>query len=273
MQIVSFPQPLDLDALIYDLWDLGTVGVIESSSYVQAYFPELADLSLLEAKYPCLRKSASGAGTIPDQLRSYPTDPVEIGAHFVVTDQLDTGMVGESSRHVLRINSTAAFGSGRHESTQLVVEALELISPAGAVVLDAGCGTAITSEAARQLGARQVFACDIDLGDLMTARRNFPATELFLGSVDAIASQSLDIVIANISARVIDSLTPELCRVCKPSGMLILGGFITERTPANFTPAKEIRKGDWICWICRPGDAKHSDVSTASVQPFDAHWW
>ena len=273
MQILSFPSPLDLDALVFDLWEFATLGVVEADSYVHAYFPESANLSPLKDKYPALLKSHSDADIVPDQALPDPADPIEIGRHFVVTDLSHAGATGESDRHVLRVNSTAAFGSGRHESTQLIIEALELVSPAGAVVLDTGCGTAIASEAARKLGALQVFACDIDCGALLTARHNFPGTELFLGSVDAIASQSVDIVIANISARVIDSLAAELRRVCKPDGALILGGFVADKPPENFASAKQLAKGDWICWICRPGDARLTLASPCSVQPFEASWW
>ena len=273
MQIASFPYPLDLDALFFDLWEFETLGVVEADSYVRAYFAESADLSPLKDKYPALLKLHSDADIVPDQASPDPADPVEIGRHFVVTDESHAGLTGDSDRQVLKVNSTAAFGSGRHESTQLVIEALELISPAGAVVLDTGCGTAIASEAARKLGALQVFACDIDGGASISARQNFPGTELFLGSVDAIASGSVDIVIANISARVIDRLAAELRRACKPDGALILGGFVADKPPENFAPAKEIRKGDWICWICRAGDARLTSASPSSVQPFEASWW
>jgi len=60
------------------------------------------------------------------------------------------------------INPGQAFGTGTHESTQLVMGLLEKYPPRDGDVIDIGCGSGILSIAAEMLGARSVYAVDYD---------------------------------------------------------------------------------------------------------------
>ena len=112
-----------------------------------------------------------------------------------------------------------AFGTGVHETTQLCLEALEEFRRPGMAVLDVGTGSGILARAARLLAPGPVYACDIDPVAVEIARDGF------VGSVDAVAANSVDLVVANINPPAIVQLAPEFLRVLRPGGVLLASGF------------------------------------------------
>jgi len=118
----------------------------------------------------------------------------------------------------------------------------DLLRP-GMSVLDVGTGQGILARAARLLGAGRVVACDIDPIAVGIAG------EGFVGSVDAVASESADLVLANISPEAIAALAGDLLRVRCPGGVLLASGFELheiEQVRAALGGAREVRtKGNW----------------------------
>ena len=72
----------------------------------------------------------------------------------------------------IRIDPGQAFGTGTHETTQLTMEALGRWVEPDQTVLDLGTGSGILAISARLLGAKDVFACDIDPVAVQVARAN-----------------------------------------------------------------------------------------------------
>jgi len=133
-----------------------------------------------------------------------------------------------------------AFGTGRHETTQLCLEALENYVRPGARMLDVGTGSGILAQAAALLGADPVWACDIDPEAVEIARGN-AGPNLFIGSVDAVRSGAAGVIAANISPEAIVRLAPELLRCLRPGGVALLSGF--ERHEAVAVQAELARSG------------------------------
>ena len=90
------------------------------------------------------------------------------------------------SRIALSLPPGRAFGSGRHETTQLMVEAMETYVRPGSLVIDVGCGSGILAEVARHLGASTIVACDTDSDAITTACQTCVQAAAFVGSADAI---------------------------------------------------------------------------------------
>jgi ribosomal protein L11 methyltransferase len=79
------------------------------------------------------------------------------------------------------------------------------------------------------LGAGRVYACDVDPVAVEIACRNAAVSPVpvgfLVGSAGALASASADVLVANINPEVITDLGPDLLRVVRPGGIVLVSGF------------------------------------------------
>jgi len=237
----------DRDLLIAELWEQGSAGMVEMDArHVRAFFDDGAERDALFELFP-------GASYRVEEQRDWVQrardllQPMEVGARFFLAPEWrdDPAPPG---RFRITVNPGMAFGTGVHETTQLSMEALEEFLKPGMSVLDVGTGSGILARAAKLLGAGKVYACDTDPVAVEIAGDGF------VGSVDAVAAGSCDLVVANISPEAIVELAPDLVRVLRPGGVLLASGFElheVERMKATLPPAREVRqKGNWALLIC-----------------------
>jgi ribosomal protein L11 methyltransferase len=235
-------DPEDRDLLIADLWDHHSAGIVElSTSRVRAFFEDSTDRSELSMLFP-------GSTMRTEENRDWVQaardllQPMEVGRRFFLVPEWrdDPAPTG---RLRIAVNPGMAFGTGVHETTQLCMEALEEFVTPGIDVLDVGTGSGILAKAAALLGAGKVYACDTDPVAVEVARAGF------VGSVDAVATASVDLVVANINPLTIVRIAPDLVRVLRPGGVLLASGlepYEVERVKAALPPAREVRtKGSW----------------------------
>ena len=162
----------------------------------------------------------------------------------------------------IRIDPGQAFGTGTHETTQLTMEVLERWVEPSHTVLDVGTGSGILAIASRLLGAKQVFACDIDAVAAQVARANIERNAenevyTFCGSLDAVMSNHVDLLLANLTADVIRGLFSEFKRVLRLHGLAILSGILREQDEDirviidrhHFNVFEEITQGEWLVLI------------------------
>jgi ribosomal protein L11 methyltransferase len=128
----------------------------------------------------------------------------------------------------LRLDPGLAFGTGSHPSTRLALGWLVEARPAGARVLDYGCGSGILAIAAAKLGAAQVDAVDVDDDALAATGDNARANATV---VNACAPERLppgeyDIVVANILAQPLLVLEPLLAARTRRGGSIALAGIL-----------------------------------------------
>jgi ribosomal protein L11 methyltransferase len=200
-------------------------------------------------------------------------DAIFAGARFVIVPvgHAESQQTLSPDRLVLPIDAAMAFGSGRHETTQLCLQALEQLIRPHHIVFDVGCGSGILALAAQKLGAAGIVAADIDESAIQVARRHFYGA-LFVGSADCFAAQSADIVICNITAKIDDQLAADLKRILKSSGSLIASGFTIQTPPKRFTPNVVLNQGEWQCWICSPQSIR-ADNQAGFSKTHVAQWW
>jgi len=234
--------PDDRDLLVAELWEHGSAGIVElDANHVRAFFEDTADRHVLDRLFP-------GAPVRQEDDRDWIAAardllvPMEVGRRFFLVPEWRDDPTPPGRFRIL-VNPGMAFGTGVHETTQLCLEALEDYVCPGMRVLDVGTGSGILAKAASLLGASQVYACDIDPIALSIAGAGF------IGSADAVATGSVDVVVANISPEAIIALAPELRRVLCPDGILLASGFELPEIDAvrpPLEPVREVRaKGNW----------------------------
>jgi ribosomal protein L11 methyltransferase len=240
--------PEDRDFLIAELWEQGSAGIVElNARLVRAFFDDGARRGALLNMYPGSRLRMEEQRDWVQAARDL-LQPMTVGARFYLVPAWrdDPAPPGRSR---IAVNPGLAFGTGVHETTQLCMEALEDYLAPGMSVLDVGTGSGILAVAARLLGAGKIYACDIDAVAVEIAGGLDGPPHRFVGSVDAVASGSADVVLANISPEAIVRLAPDLLRVRRAGGVLLASGLERSevaRVQEKMPEAREVRyKNDW----------------------------
>ena len=229
------PSPAEEDALIAELWECGTAGAVASSSLIERFArfrPRLRD----EATVDWAQASRD----------AWP--PLLIGHRFYLVPPW-CEIATPAGRLRLEINPGMACGTGRHPATQLCLEAIEKHVRPSDWALDVGTGSGILARAAALTGAQRVIACDVDPSAVAIAAQD-SGVRWFIGSADAVRSESADVIVANIDSATIEHMAPELERARKPGGKLILSGFPESDVPEGFEPIEALTRGEWVCLIC-----------------------
>ena len=86
--------------------------------------------------------------------------PIVVGDECVIHSTFHTDV--PQARYDVLIDPKMAFGTGHHETTTLMLQAILESDLTGRSVLDMGCGTAVLGILARMKGAASVVAIDID---------------------------------------------------------------------------------------------------------------
>ena len=172
---------------------------------------------------------------------------------------------------VVTIYPGMAFGTGRHPTTLLCLQALEQVWENGALprspgdwqVLDVGTGTGILALAAARLGAK-VLAIDIDPEAVAAALENVRLNALEeVIWVEATPLQTLRqqfaLILANLTAADLAQWGEALAGRILPGGALIISGFLTQDMPAvisrfsryGLSEAGFLSQEDWCVLILR----------------------
>lgn len=166
---------------------------------------------------------------------------VEAGP-FVVAGAHELGKVG-GGRIPVWIEAGPAFGTGHHGTTRGCLLALAALARRRRLgrVLDVGTGSGVLSIAALKIGARSAIGGDIDAESIRIARENAANNRSgrALKLLHAVGTRSrliqtggpYDLVMANILARPLVSLSAEIAMLVKPGGHVILSGLLTHQEP------------------------------------------
>ena len=137
---------------------------------------------------------------------------------------------------VVQMDPGLAFGTGTHVTTGLCLEWLDAHTPAGKLVIDYGCGSGILAIAACKLGADRVCAVDIDPQALLATRENASrnAVEdcLEVRLPGELATDPVDLVMANILANPLIELAGLLAARVRTGGQLIMTGILRKQDAA-----------------------------------------
>lgn len=136
------------------------------------------------------------------------------------------------------IQAQQAFGTGTHQTTQMIISVLLSQELRDKRLLDCGCGTGILGIVASKLGANDIMAYDIDEWSVENARHNAQINQvnnLHVLQGDAkILSQInglFDVVVANINRNILLNDMPMFREIMSEDAVLILSGFYADDIP------------------------------------------
>ena len=158
------------------------------------------------------------------------------------------------------IDARMAFGTGTHETTQMMVGELLRHDLEGKRVLDCGCGTGILSIVASKSGASDIVAYDIDEWSVENTEHNARLNgvdniEVLTGDVNVLSHVSglFDYVLANINLNILLADMASIREVMASGGHLLVSGFYTSDVEAlkaeaqrlGLTCQSSISSGSW----------------------------
>ena len=196
-------------------------------------------------------------------LASFP--PISVGRLTIV----GAHQAPPHRRFALCVDAGPAFGSGRHESTQGCLLALDWLARRRRVhrALDFGTGSGILAVAAARLWPAWVLALDSDPMAVATARetarRNGLANRVAVVRAEGLRAGVVrrrgraDLIVANIRAKPIAAMAPDFSRHLRPGGTAVLSGLLAteERLvlaafrTRGLRLRRRIRLGAWVTLI------------------------
>ena len=194
-------------------------------------------------------------------------EPIVIGDNQIIIHDGRHLPEQSTAQIAIEIDAHLAFGTGTHETTQMVCATLLEESLNDKNILDAGCGTGILGIAALKLGAKIVTAYDIDEWSADNTRHNAVINQvdehlkIHCGDASLLDTfeERFDYVLANINRNILLNDMERFRKVMKPQGTLIMSGFYTEDIPLLESKGKELglnlirqqENNHWACILMR----------------------
>ena len=189
--------------------------------------------------------------------------PMPVGEKLLINPSWFTD-TDPKGRLVINIDPGLAFGTGKHETTRLCMEALERYVKGGEQVLDVGCGSGILGIAAVLLGADSAFGVDIDETAVRTANENAQVNHVsdkmtaIAGDLVDKVTEKYDIVVANIVADAIIALSASVTSFMTDDAVYIVSGIIDTRADdvknaikGHFEIVEENTYHGWYCFVLK----------------------
>lgn len=179
----------------------------------------------------------------------------------------------DQDKMILHIDPGTAFGTGMHETTQLVIRQLKKYVTKDTQLLDVGTGSGILGIVALKLGAGHVVGTDLDPCAVPAVAENKEANhipdeafDMMIGNIiddkevqDAAGYEKYDIVTANILADVLLPLTPVIVQQMKKGAYYITSGILDVKEEvvvqavkaAGLALVEVTRQGEWVSVTAR----------------------
>lgn len=249
---------------------------------ITAYYPEHVDIDAVEKEVAQRLSALSDFGVNAGDIH-YDTqelaeqdwaenwkkyyEPTRISHDLTIVPSW-TDYEAKTGEKIIRLDPGMAFGTGTHPTTKMSLFALEQVLRGGEMVLDVGTGSGVLSIASSLLGAKSIYAYDLDEVAVRVAQENIDlnagtenihvATGNLLQGVDIQA----DVIVANILADILINMTEDAYRLVKDEGYLIMSGIISEKwemvresaEKAGFFLETHMIQGEWNACVFKKTD-------------------
>lgn len=179
----------------------------------------------------------------------------------------------DKDKMVLHIDPGTAFGTGKHETTQLCIRQLKKYITPATKLLDVGTGSGILAILSLMFGAERAVGTDLDPCAVEAVKENIESNHIpqdkftmMIGNIitekevqDKVGYECYDIVVANILADVLVPLTPVIFNQLKKGGIYITSGIIDDKEEvvkeavinAGLEVVEVTYQGEWVSVTAR----------------------
>ena len=250
------------EAELCDLpYDSFVIGDEDLKAYIQKedYNPRMLKVVLAGLPY----KTSFTANLVPFQnwnrLWENEFEPIIVGRDVTVKAWHHTaedlalayaalGRAPGRTRFNIKIDPQMAFGTGHHQTTYMMMEAMMELEDRirGKVVMDMGCGTGVLGILAAKLHAAHVYGIDIDAVAAQSAFDNAHGNrvsrhfETYYGDASLLQMGKYDMLLANIHRNVIIMDLRTYARSLRRGGTLLCSGFYAEDIAAVRAEAEAV---------------------------------
>jgi ribosomal protein L11 methyltransferase len=191
--------------------------------------------------------------------------PVRISSILTIVPTWTDYIPKNADEKCIVMDPGMAFGTGTHPTTRLSLYALEACLRGGETVIDVGTGSGVLSIASVLLGAKHVYAYDLDEVAVRVAQENIvlnPGHErISVAANDLLTglTQKVDVIVANILADILLRLLDDAYALLNDEGTLILSGIIDKKAEevlgaardAGFQLETQMQQGEWHCLVLK----------------------
>lgn len=164
-------------------------------------------------------------------------DIVHVSEHVTIVPSWDVDKYEAKSKKekIIKLDPGMAFGTGTHPTTKLSIQALEKYINKEDTVIDVGSGSGVLSIASVLLGAKEVFAYDLDPVAVKSTKENSKLNGLEHAILpmqkDLLkgAEHRADLIVSNILAEIIVQFIEDAWNNLNQDGLFITSGIISEK--------------------------------------------
>lgn len=156
-------------------------------------------------------------------------EPIILGDFCIIRAPFHSSI--SSIEYEIIIEPKMSFGTGHHETTQLMIEQMRGIDFSGKNVLDMGSGTGILAILAEQLGAEKILAVDIEEWAFENMnenilRNNCSKITTKLGGEEKLEiDENFDLILANINKNILKSQFDTYAKLQSSNQRMLISGF------------------------------------------------
>ncbi|WP_421038551.1 50S ribosomal protein L11 methyltransferase [Streptococcus hyointestinalis] len=260
-----FPEVEQNETIAITAYYPDTLDLAEVTSQLQERLAELERMGLLASSAMLSSQTLDEEDWAENWKKYY--EPTRITHDLTIVPSW-TDYEPTAGEKVIRLDPGMAFGTGTHPTTKLSLFALSQVLRGGETVLDVGTGSGVLSIASSLLGAKEIYAYDLDEVAVRVAQENIDLNSntdnIHVSANDLLngITQEADVIVANILADILVNLVEDAYRLVKDEGYLIMSGIIADKLEmvvaatqeAGFFLETHLIQGEWNALVFKKTD-------------------
>lgn len=236
LTVIVTPKEQGSDVLICRLAELGFESFMENGEGFTAYVQEEEyseeEVALTFGDFSGTFSISHTARVIPQQNWNEEWEssfqPITVDGKCYIRAPFHEARAGYE--YTVIIEPKMSFGTGHHDTTQLMLHQLMLLNVKTRPLLDMGCGTGVLAIVASMMGANPVTAVDIDewsYGNTIEnlQKNNINNVSVHKGGAEILQKKLFYTILANINKNVLLADLSAYTASLEANGNLVLSGF------------------------------------------------